>query len=70
MDLTINFLKDFTQGMSEYQKNKVMNGFDSIVSPFSYNMVTGGIEYSIRNALRPFLEKYNLTDEDIEFVWQ
>lgn len=70
MDLTINFLKDFTQGMGEYQKNKVMDEFDSIVSPFSYNMVTGGIEYSIRNALRPFLEKYNLTDEDIEFVWQ
>lgn len=70
MDLTINFLKDFTKGMSEYQKNKVMDEFDSIVSPFSYNMVTGGIEYSIRNALRPFLEKYNLTDEDIEFVWQ
>lgn len=56
--------------MSEYQKNKVMDEFDSIVSPFSYNMVTGGIEHSIRNALRPFLEKYNLTDEDIEFVWQ
>lgn len=70
MDLTINFLKDFTQGMSEYQKNIVMDEFDSIVSPFSYNMVTGGIEYSIRNALCPFLEKYNLTDEDIEFVWQ
>lgn len=70
MDLTINFLKDFTQGMSEYQKNIAMDEFDSIVSQFSYKMVTGGIEYSIRNALRPFLEKYNLTDEDIEFVWQ
>ena len=70
MDLTINFLKDFTQGMSGYQKNIAMDEFDSIVSQFSYKMVTGGIEYSIRNALRPFLEKYNLTDEDIEFVWQ
>ncbi|MBO6252822.1 MAG: hypothetical protein J6O49_04100 [Bacteroidaceae bacterium] len=70
MDLTINFLKDFTQGMSEYQKNTVMDEFESIVSKFSNCMVTGGVEYSIRNALRPFLEKYNLTNEDIEFVWQ
>ena len=70
MDLTINFLKNFTQGMSEYQKDTVMDEFESIVSKFSNCMVTGGIEYSIRNALRPFLEKYNLTDEDIEFVWQ
>ena len=70
MDLTINFLRVFTQSMSIDQKNKVMDEFNSIVSPFSYSMVTGGIEHSIRNALRHFLEKYNLTDEDIEFVWQ
>lgn len=70
MDLTINFLKNFTQSMSIDQKNRVMDEFESIVRPFSYTMVTGGIEHSIRNALHPFLEKYNLTDEDIEFVWQ
>jgi len=70
MNLNVEFVGVDFSAMSENQKKRFYDDFFEGVGDFVGRPMLAGTEDAIRAALRNFSEKYNLTDGNIQFVWQ
>jgi hypothetical protein len=70
MGLNVEFCGVRFDTMTNSQKKRFYDDFFEAINGFIGRPAVAGIEDKMKIALKGFYEKYNLIDENIQFVWR
>lgn len=69
MELNIVISGVYFDTMNENQKKQFYDDFYGAIGVFSGDAITPSTIPAMKHALIPFMEKYNLKEENIDFAW-